>query len=448
MIDLKQTDSKDSTHAQFLPTVHPEEFLPPIGRWATLGGLVMLGGLSAAMLLSAVLRYQVVVKAPASVRPTGELRLVQAATEGKVEDIQVQGLQSVKAGEVIAVIDDSRLQTRQRQLQSNIQQAELQLRQIEAQRQALEQQIAAQTAQVQGMVGVAKADLALNQRTYQNRQVVSWTEVQEAEAALALAEDELSRYQSLAKTGAVAELQVREKEAAVQVATARVQRSRASLNPSSGEVDRAQDQIAQEQARGVAMIARLTQEQAQLWQHQQELETQLENDYNDLQQVDAELKNTVIRAPIDGKIQNLTLRNRDQVVQVGEAIAQIAPASEDLTIKALVAAQDIGKVEVGQSVRVRISACPYPDYGTLPGAVQAISPDAEPAPAAPTDALKGTQNMGSYTVTIQPERSFLQASKQQCQIQAGMEGRADIISRQETVLQFILRKARLLSDHL
>jgi HlyD family secretion protein len=56
--------------------------------------------------------------------------------------------------------------------------------------------------------------------------------------------------------------------------------------------------------------------------------------------------------------------------------------------------------------------------------------------------------MGSYTVTIQPERSFLQASKQQCQIQAGMEGRADIISRQETVLQFILRKARLLSDHL
>ncbi|MEO0489801.1 MAG: hypothetical protein AAFZ49_09620 [Cyanobacteria bacterium J06659_2] len=30
---------------------------------------------------------------------------------------------------------------------------------------------------------------------------------------------------------------------------------------------------------------------------------------------------------------------------------------------------------MGQLVQIRISACPYPDYGTLPGTVQTISPD-------------------------------------------------------------------------
>ncbi|HBL13917.1 MAG TPA: HlyD family secretion protein, partial [Cyanobacteria bacterium UBA11162] len=51
-----------------------------------------------------------------------------------------------------------------------------------------------------------------------------------------------------------------------------------------------------------------------------------------------------------------------------------------------------------------------------------------------------------YEVTIQPERLSLGDGTRQCLIQLGMEGRADIISREETVLQFLLRKARLITD--
>lgn len=56
--------------------------------------------------------------------------------------------------------------------------------------------------------------------------------MQEAEAALALAQEELRRYNALAETGAVADLQIREKAAAVQMATARLQRMKAPINPS------------------------------------------------------------------------------------------------------------------------------------------------------------------------------------------------------------------------
>ncbi len=62
------------------------------------------------------------VKGQAVVRPSGELRIVQAATEGQVMQIYVKENQVVKTGDAIALIDDSRLQTKKSQLQSNIQQ--------------------------------------------------------------------------------------------------------------------------------------------------------------------------------------------------------------------------------------------------------------------------------------------------------------------------------------
>jgi HlyD family secretion protein len=47
-------------------------------------------------------------------------------------------------------------------------------------------------------------------------------------------------------------------------------------------------------------------------------------------------------------------------------------------------------------------------------------------------------------VTIKPDLLTLGNGVNKCQIRSGMEGKAEIISKQETVLQFVLRKARLL----
>jgi HlyD family secretion protein len=119
-------------------------------------------------------------------------------------------------------------------------------------------------------------------------------------------------------------------------------------------------------------------------------------------------------------------------------------------IKALVAAQDIGKVQLCEQeklldckegkVQLRFSAYPYPDYGTLKGAVRAIAPD-----AITSQSSGGAASAPYYEVTIQPERPYLVRSDHQYPIKPGMEVTADIISREETILTFILRKARLLT---
>lgn len=88
-------------------------------------------------------------------------------------------------------------------------------------------------------------------------------------------------------------------------------------------------------------------------QKQEELRSQLDRDRKELPQVEIDLKSTIIRAPVSGVVQELTLRNPSQVVRVGDKIAQIAAGTAPLRIKALVAAQDIGKVKVGQSALMR-----------------------------------------------------------------------------------------------
>ncbi|NEQ21863.1 MAG: HlyD family efflux transporter periplasmic adaptor subunit [Microcoleus sp. SIO2G3] len=438
----------DSNEA-VLPNASSDEFLPPISRWITLGGLLLVGTVGVAFILAAVFKYNVTVKAPATVRPLGELRIVQAAKEGTVERIKVKENQVVKQGEIIAILEDSRLQTQKQQLQGNIQQLQRQLGQMSAQVAALDRQITAETNRSQRVIASAQADLSRNQRDYQDRQITTQTDVKEAEAALGLANAELKAYQQLVESGAVSQLQFQQKQQAVKAALARLEGVQASLNPSAANVAIAESRIAQEKATGEATTATLNKERVALIQQQIELQNQLERDIRQLQQVEIDLKQTIIAAPTDGTILKLNLRNSSQTVQPGTEIAQIAPSNTQLVVKATVTSQDISKVKVSQNVQLRVSACPYPDYGTLQGVVSTISPDAIPLQRDGTTATVGSNVSGTpsfYEVTIQPESLSLGYGTRQCPIQLGMEGRADIISREETVLQFLLRKARLITD--
>ncbi|MBD2449675.1 HlyD family efflux transporter periplasmic adaptor subunit [Nostoc sp. FACHB-152] len=494
----------------FLPPLQTNEFIPPITRWTTWGGIFILGVLSLAIPVAAVAKYKVTVKGQAVVRPTGELRIVQAATEGQVMQIYVKENQEVKKGDTVATIDDSRLQTKKSQLQTNIQQAKLQLVQINAQIHALNSQINAENDRINRTIASAQAGLSGREREYQDKKITTVSELQEADANIKMANKELQagiaqlkstqanlrasqaawgaakskqkRYQSVATQGALSQDQLEEavaiaqqQEQAVAVQTAAVevqkqtierlqqavaaavakrQRAIAALNPSNAEVAIATERIAQEKASGESSKATLEKERQALVKQRIETEKQLERDTSDLGQIELDLKQTTITATTDGIVSQLNLRNPGQTVRPGEEVLQIVPHYAPQVIKAAIASEDKNKLKIGQKVQMRVSACPYPDYGTLKGQVQAISPDAitpqknsNNTSAANTSARSQVATTGSYyEVTIEPETLVLGKGKNQCHIQLGMEGRADIISREETVLQFFLRKARLIAD--
>jgi HlyD family secretion protein len=141
----------------------------------------------------------------------------------------------------------------------------------------------------------------------------------------------------------------------------------------------------------------------------------------------------------------LNLANANQVIRAGDSLAQIAPAGADLVLRAMVANQDIDHVALGQRVKVKVEACPYPDYGVLQGTVTSIAADVSSASSRASEASNqgNGQRDRTFEVVIQPDQLGLEKGGRQCPLQAGMAGSASIISRQETFLQFVLRKGRL-----
>ena len=449
-----------------LPQAEENDFLPPLGSWTTGGGAIALVAVTIAVAAASVTQYKVTVQAQASLRPAGELRLVQAATEGPVMGIFVKENQVVKIGDAIATIDDSRLQTKKSQLESSVGQIKLQLVQINAQIHAVNNQVVAQTDSINRVVAGAEAELSSRKRDYRDKQITTVSDVQEASAnqraaiaGLTAAETKRNRYESVAKVGALsqdqfeeAQLAVRQQEQVLEAAKAKLQSLQAALNPTPAVIAIAQERIAQEKATGQANIATLDKERNALIQQRIEMQKQFEHDGRELKQVNMELKETIISATADGVISKLNLRNAGQTLRPGDEIAQIVPTSAPLVIKAVVGTEDKSKLKPGQNVQMRVSACPYPDYGTLKGKVKSISADAFFPPAnngaATSSPPIATTAKGAafYEVTIEPQSLSLGRGNKQCSIQMGMEGRADIISKQETVLQLFLRKARLIVD--
>lgn len=87
---------------------------------------------------------------------------------------------------------------------------------------------------------------------------------------------------------------------------------------------------------------------------------------------------TKLRSPIDGIVQDLTVTTVGQVVAAGEQVMRVVPEDARLEIEAYVPNGDVGFVEVGQKVVVKVDAFPFTQYGTLDGRVERVAQDAIP----------------------------------------------------------------------
>ncbi|MER1692895.1 HlyD family type I secretion periplasmic adaptor subunit, partial [Proteus mirabilis] len=74
---------------------------------------------------------------------------------------------------------------------------------------------------------------------------------------------------------------------------------------------------------------------------------------------------SVIRAPVSGKVQQLKVHTQGGVVTTAETLMVIVPENDTLEVTALVQNKDIGFINVGQNVIIKVEAFPYTRYGYL-----------------------------------------------------------------------------------
>ena len=326
----------------------------------------------------------------------------------------------------------------------------------------LDSQIIAETQSNDSEILAAEAELTGNRRDYSDRGIEANTQVEEAqaqlkatEASLKAAQNKATRYRSAASQGALskeqlleAELEVQQQQQQIAATQAGLKRAMTALNPTTAEIEVTQQRIGQIQKSGQANRASLNREKEALIQQRIEIIKQLEQDAAELDQIETDLKQTNLTATATGTISELNLRNSGQALQAGQEVAQIIPGNSALEIKATVSPQDIGKLETDQKVQMKVSACPYPDYGTLKGTVSQIAKDtSKPQNNNTNDGSQSQQPAPAfYEITVDPEDSSFGRGQDICQLQLGMEGNTDIVTREESVLRFILRKIKLVSN--
>lgn len=152
-------------------------------------------------------------------------------------------------------------------------------------------------------------------------------------------------------------------------------------------------------------------------------------------------KDYLIYAPANGKLSIPNLLTINQFVQVGEEIITIIPAHQSVYGRAQLGQQNIGKISLQDSVKIKLAGFPAYDYGSLEGKIAQISslPDKD-----------------FYTIKIVFPKAHLDLSNDSLKIKTSyskfipvrqeMEGIARIITEENTYLGRIFNRLRSTFD--
>ncbi|CAI8880472.1 Membrane fusion protein (MFP) family protein [Pseudomonas sp. IT-P44] len=94
-----------------------------------------------------------------------------------------------------------------------------------------------------------------------------------------------------------------------------------------------------------------------------------------LRALDYEVTHTVIRSPIDGMVQSLSIATVGGIIQPGFKIMEIVPDNEPLQVDAMIPVQAIDKMVPGLAVDIAFPAFNHAQTPNIPGRVKTVSAD-------------------------------------------------------------------------
>lgn len=94
-----------------------------------------------------------------------------------------------------------------------------------------------------------------------------------------------------------------------------------------------------------------------------------------LRALDYEVTHTVIRSPIDGMVQGLSIATVGGIIQPGAKIMEVVPLDQPLQVDAMIPVQAIDKMVPGLAVDIAFPAFNHAQTPNIPGRVKTISAD-------------------------------------------------------------------------
>ncbi|MGF6767455.1 hemolysin D [Paraburkholderia sp. GAS33] len=404
----------------------------PAPRWA-MRIIVILAVLI--LLIGIFGRLDIVVSATGKFVPDARVKVIQPAMTGVVREILVQDGEQVKAGQLLVKLDTTQAAADADKARSSKLDAQLGAARATAllaaqhdnrppvvapldgapEERMQEAQRLADGAfrEYQDNIDSAQAELLKREADLDSTR----EEVAKLRATAPLARQQANDYHSLAGDKYVAQSDYLDKE-------------QTALGLEHELV--AQQSHARELAEGIAEQRADIESTSSKFRHDQldELEkdtqqiTQSRDDEAKAQTRQALLSLT---APVSGTVQQLATHTLGGVVTTAQSLMEIVPA-DTLEVEAQLQNRDIGFVDVGQMVAVKVEAFPYTRYGFLTGTVVSVS----------NDAVQDKKLGLTFPVRIRLSTNRIHVEKKWITLTPGMQVTADIRTGKRSVAGYFL----------
>ena len=148
------------------------------------------------------------------------------------------------------------------------------------------------------------------------------------------------------------------------------------------------------------------------------------------------VRRTMLRAPVAGTVNKLSVAAVNEVVNAGTSVVEIIPKDDRLLIEARVRPEDIGFIHPDLSATIRITAYDYTKFGTLSGRVERIG----------ADSVTDDQGNTFYRVIVQTDLNDGEYAKSSLQVIPGMIATVDIETGSRTILEYLLKPVLVMKD--
>jgi HlyD family secretion protein len=248
----------------------------------------------------------------------------------------------------------------------------------------------------------------------------------------------------LTTQGAVPRLDYLDAKDRLNRANAEITRAKDQIVNSENKVTEAQDKVTSLEKDIAAQQQEISQAQAafeaarsQAQRLASERQSEILTNYNDrkeeltnvlgqLEQAQKQQQLETIKSPVSGIVYDL--KASIGPVQAGEQLLSILPQEEELLLEVKVLNRDIGFIRQGMKAKVKMATFPFQEFGTIPGEVIRVSPNAI------VDEELGL----IFPTTIKLNKKSVVLRNKEVIFTPGMIANAEIVTREKSILTFLV----------
>ncbi len=417
---------------EFLPAAMEVVETPasPVGR-AT--AWTMMAMFTLALAWSIVAEIDVVAMAQGRIVSTGRSKVIQPLDTGIVRAIHVTDGKVVKAGDVLIEFDPTQTSADRERLTAELMASRVEAARLQASltdapdrtfqppagsdatvvathRALLASQVAelrAKLAGIDGEIARRRADRAGAMATVARFEKTVPLVRERAEARMTLAEKGYSsRLQALE-----VQQQLVEQQQELTVVRHRLEEISAAITALEQQ---RQQVVAEYRKTGFLALSEVEKKIAGLGQ--------------ELLKADQRRDQQTLLAPIDGVVQQLAVYTVGGVVTPAQALMVIAPRNDPLEIEAMILNRDIGFIEAGQPVEIKLETFQFTKYGTIHGHVISVS----------HDAVQDEKQGLVYPARIALDRTSVEVGGRTTSLGSGMAVTVEIKTERRKLIEYLL----------